>query len=135
MSTSRHSSSQAIAADYTTEKRASTGIPRRPEPEKHVSVSPSSSQPHLEAPLAAEDTLSPDVRVELENLRAEVKDLTEKLEVLKAKRAEDRAKLKEAESMKVQLAQMEENRKLLQEKSADFQRQIAQAKSVCCSLF
>ncbi|KAL5971770.1 Dynactin subunit 1 [Taenia solium] len=128
MSPSQHSSSQAITAG-STEKRASTGIPRPSEPDKQVSVSPPPPKPHLEGPLAAEDTLSADVRVELENLRAEVKDLTEKLEVLKAKRAEDRAKLKEAESMKVQLAQMEENRKLLQEKSADLQRQIAQAKS------
>lgn len=66
-----------------------------------------------------------------------MKDLTEKLEVLKAKRAEDRGKLKEAESMKVQLAQLEENRKLMQEKSADLQRQVAQAKSVhfCLAIY
>ncbi|VDM22098.1 unnamed protein product, partial [Hydatigera taeniaeformis] len=124
MSPSRHSSSQAIATDSTTEKKAPTGSPQHTEPDKPVSVSPTSSHLHLEGPVTVEDTLSADVRVELENLRAEVKDLTEKLEVLKAKRAEDRVKLKEAESMKVQLAQLEENRKLLQEKSADFQRQI-----------
>ncbi|KAL5111951.1 Dynactin subunit 1 [Taenia crassiceps] len=129
ISTSQHSSSQVIVADSTTEKKASAEMPQRSEPDKYAPASSSSSQPHLGDPLRAEDTLSADVRVELENLRAEVKDLTEKLEVIKAKRAEDRAKLKEAESMKVQLAQMEENRKLLQEKSADFQRQIAQAKS------
>ncbi|EUB61644.1 Dynactin subunit [Echinococcus granulosus] len=129
MSPSRKSSSQTIAVDSTAKKRVSTGMPHHSEPIKHSSVSPSSSQAQLEGPSPTEETLPSDVRVELKNLRAEVRDLTEKLEVLKAKRAEDRVKLKEAESMKVQLAQLEENRKLIQEKSADFQRQIAKAKS------
>ncbi|CDS35840.1 dynactin subunit 1 [Echinococcus multilocularis] len=129
VSPSRKSSSQTIAVDSTAEKRVSTGIPHHSEPTKHSSVSPSSSQAQLEGPPPTEETLPYDVRVELKNLRAEVRDLTEKLEVIKAKRAEDRVKLKEAESMKVRLAQMEENCKLIQEKSADFQRQIAKAKS------
>nr|CDS22634.1 dynactin subunit 1 [Echinococcus granulosus] len=129
MSPSRKSSSQTIAVDSTAKKRVSTGMPHHSEPIKHSSVSPSSSQAQLEGPSPTEETLPSDVRVELKNLRAEVRDLTEKLEVLKAKRAEDRVKLKEAESMKVQLAQLEENRKLIQERSADFQRQIAKAKS------
>uniref|UniRef100_A0A0X3Q111 Dynactin subunit 1 n=2 Tax=Schistocephalus solidus TaxID=70667 RepID=A0A0X3Q111_SCHSO len=72
---------------------------------------------------------SPDALIELENLRAEVKDLSEKLEVLKAKRSEDRDKLKELEALKVQHAQLEENRRLMQENSADLQRQVAQLKN------
>ena len=128
---SRAPSTQAIASDSSTDRRSSTGILRPSE----VTKPPATSyQPHIETPSPPksheEEPLSADVRVELENLRAEIKVLTEELEMLKAKRVEDRAKLKEAESMKVQLAQLEENRKLMQEKSADLQRQLAQAKSV-----
>ncbi|KAM7539851.1 hypothetical protein Aperf_G00000044927 [Anoplocephala perfoliata] len=150
---SRTSSSQAVAADSTADRRTSTNIPQPSElvkapapPPSTISSSPpqqkvepvQASSPHSPAPSAPpaapvleghEEQIPSDVRVELENLRAEVKDLTEKLEVLKAKRAEDRGKLKEAESLKVQVTQLEENRKLMQEKSADLQRQVAQAKS------
>nr|VZH96704.1 unnamed protein product [Spirometra erinaceieuropaei] len=77
----------------------------------------------------SEIAASPDTLIELENLRAEVKDLNEKLEVLKVKRSEDREKLKELESLKVQYAQLEENRRLMQENSADLQRQMAQLKN------
>lgn len=40
---------------------------------------------------------------EMENLRAEVRDLEEKLETLKVKRGEDKNKLKEFEKVKIQL--------------------------------
>ena len=43
---------------------------------------------------------------EIEGLKAEIKDLNEKLETLKIKRAEDKAKLKEFEKTKIQLQQV-----------------------------
>ena len=43
---------------------------------------------------------------ELDGLRAEVKDLQEKLDTLKVKRAQDGAKLKEFEKTKLQLQQV-----------------------------
>lgn len=145
---SRVSSSQAVASS---EEKTSYGAPPSttepspipsaaagPSPEtptKHHPPELSSSPavvPAIFVPAPAQedvDGLTPDARIEIENLRAEVKDVTEKLEVMKAKRTEDRVKLKEAESMRVQLAQLEENRKLMQEKSADLQRQLAHAKN------
>ena len=43
---------------------------------------------------------------ETDNLKAEVRDLQEKLETLKVKRAEDKTKLKEFEKAKIQLQQV-----------------------------
>jgi len=43
---------------------------------------------------------------EMDGLRAEVKDLQEKLETLKVKRAQDATKLKEYEKVKIQLQQV-----------------------------
>ncbi len=43
---------------------------------------------------------------EMEGLKAEIKDLEEKLETIKVKRAEDKAKLKEFEKVKIQLQQV-----------------------------
>lgn len=43
---------------------------------------------------------------EIEGLRSEVKDLQEKLETLKVKRAQDKAKLMEFEKAKIQLQQV-----------------------------
>ena len=43
---------------------------------------------------------------EIEGLKAEIKDLNEKLETLKIKRAEDKGKLKEFEKTKIQLQQV-----------------------------
>ncbi|VDN95969.1 unnamed protein product [Rodentolepis nana] len=136
---SRTSSTSAFAADSSSDRRTSTAIPRPKELVKDPAPTTviSTSQPEISEPstTSAPDVVEQieqvpsDVRIELENLRSEVKDLTEKLEVLKSKRVEDRGKLKEAETLKVQLAQLEENRKLMQEKSFDLQRQLAQANS------
>ncbi|XP_052269765.1 dynactin subunit 1-like isoform X2 [Dreissena polymorpha] len=65
---------------------------------------------------------------EIEGLRAEVKDLNEKLETLMAKRAEDRLKLKESEKTKIQLQQLQEYKSKMQESNADLQRQLLAAK-------
>jgi dynactin 1 len=43
---------------------------------------------------------------EIEGYKAEIKDLNEKVETLKIKRAEDKSKLKEFEKAKIQLQQV-----------------------------
>ncbi|KAM3590318.1 uncharacterized protein V6R79_007531 [Siganus canaliculatus] len=65
---------------------------------------------------------------EEESLRAQVKDLDEKLETLKMKRTEDKAKLKELEKHKIQLEQLQEWKTKMQEQQADLQKQLKEAK-------
>uniref|UniRef100_A0A3Q2Q047 Dynactin subunit 1 n=1 Tax=Fundulus heteroclitus TaxID=8078 RepID=A0A3Q2Q047_FUNHE len=67
---------------------------------------------------------------EEESLRAQVKDLEEKLETLKMKRAEDKAKLKELEKHKIQLEQLQEWKTKMQEQQAELQKQLKEAKKV-----
>lgn len=62
--------------------------------------------------------------------RVQVKDLEEKLETLKLKRCEDKAKLKELEKHKIQLEQLQEWRSKMQEQQADLQKQLKEAKRV-----
>lgn len=57
-----------------------------------------------------------------------MKDLEEKLETLKMKRAEDKAKLKELEKSKLQLEQLQEWKSKIQEQQADLQKQLKEAK-------
>ncbi|XP_069779442.1 dynactin subunit 1-like isoform X2 [Narcine bancroftii] len=78
----------------------------------------------LASPLAP-PLLSPK---EEENLRAQVKDLEEKLETLKMKRNEDRAKLKELEKCRLQLEQLQEWKHKMQEQQSELQRQLKEAK-------
>ncbi|XP_075905626.1 dynactin subunit 1 isoform X3 [Nelusetta ayraudi] len=65
---------------------------------------------------------------EEEMLRGQVKDLEEKLETLKVKRSEDKAKLKELEKHKIQLEQLQEWRSKMQEQQADLQKHLKEAK-------
>ncbi|XP_048827520.1 dynactin subunit 1-like isoform X2 [Brienomyrus brachyistius] len=65
---------------------------------------------------------------EEESLRAQVKDLEEKLETLRMKRAEDKLKLKELEKNKIQLEQLQEWRSKMQEQQAELQKQFKDAK-------
>ncbi|KAI2657722.1 Dynactin subunit 1 [Labeo rohita] len=65
---------------------------------------------------------------EEESLRAQVKDLEEKLETLKMKRTEDKAKLKELEKHKIQLEQLQEWRSKMQEQQNELQKQLKEAK-------
>ncbi|CAH2299224.1 dynactin subunit 1 isoform X4 [Pelobates cultripes] len=88
-----------------------------------VIPSPSSA---LTSPVAPLPTPGPSK--EEENLRAQVKDLEEKLETLKMKRAEDKSKLKELEKSKLQLEQLQEWKSKIQEQQADLQRQLKEAK-------
>lgn len=65
---------------------------------------------------------------EIDNLKSEIKDLGEKLETLKIKRAEDQTKIKEAEKTKIQVQQLQEYKAKITEVQADLQRQLTQAK-------
>ncbi|XP_061768464.1 dynactin subunit 1-like isoform X4 [Nerophis ophidion] len=65
---------------------------------------------------------------EEESLRAQVKDLDEKLETLKMKRTEDKAKLKELEKHKIQLEQLQEWKTKMQEQQTELQKQLKEAK-------
>ncbi|XP_078147929.1 dynactin subunit 1-like isoform X1 [Centroberyx gerrardi] len=65
---------------------------------------------------------------EEESLRGQVKDLEEKLETLKMKRTEDKAKLKELEKHKIQLEQLQEWKTKMQEQQTELQKQLKEAK-------
>uniref|UniRef100_A0A8B9I1Y8 Dynactin subunit 1 n=1 Tax=Astyanax mexicanus TaxID=7994 RepID=A0A8B9I1Y8_ASTMX len=65
---------------------------------------------------------------EEEALRAQVQDLEEKLETLRMKRAEDKAKLKELEKHKIQLEQLQEWKTKMQEQQNELQKQLKEAK-------
>lgn len=61
-------------------------------------------------------------------LKAQVKDLSEKVETLMMKRKEDREKLLEYEKVKIQLAQLNEYKKQMTEAQSNLQKQLAVAK-------
>nr|KAF6429718.1 hypothetical protein HJG59_009046 [Molossus molossus] len=82
--------------------------------------------PALTSPGAAPPLLSPSK--EEEGLRAQVRDLEEKLETLRLKRSEDKAKLKELEKHKIQLEQVQEWKSKMQEQQADLQRRLKEAR-------
>ncbi|XP_049640290.1 dynactin subunit 1 isoform X3 [Suncus etruscus] len=83
--------------------------------------SPALTSPSTTAPL-------PSPSKEEEGLRAQVRDLEEKLETLRLKRAEDKAKLKELEKHKIQLEQVQEWKSKMQEQQADLQRRLKEAR-------
>lgn len=60
----------------------------------------------------------------------QVQDLMEKLQTLQIKRSEDKDKLKDYEKMKMRVQQLEENKKLIQEKAAEYQRALDKIKQV-----
>eukprot|EP00096_Caligus_rogercresseyi_P008348 TRINITY_DN2701_c0_g1_i1.p1 TRINITY_DN2701_c0_g1~~TRINITY_DN2701_c0_g1_i1.p1 ORF type:complete len:1161 (-),score=439.41 TRINITY_DN2701_c0_g1_i1:84-3566(-) len=59
--------------------------------------------------------------------REEVKDLSEKLETLKIKRAKDHEKLKDFDKMKIQLESLSEFKGRIMESQKDLQRRLAEA--------
>uniref|UniRef100_A0A914VYN7 Dynein associated protein domain-containing protein n=1 Tax=Plectus sambesii TaxID=2011161 RepID=A0A914VYN7_9BILA len=65
---------------------------------------------------------------ELEWLRAEHKDLSEKLETLRLKRAEDKTKLVDYERCKIQLQQLLEYKSKMTDAHAEVQRQLQEAR-------
>uniref|UniRef100_A0A3Q4GJW1 Dynactin subunit 1 n=1 Tax=Neolamprologus brichardi TaxID=32507 RepID=A0A3Q4GJW1_NEOBR len=80
------------------------------------------------SPAAAAASVPATPSKEEESLRAQVKDLEEKLETLKMKRTEDKAKLKELEKHKIQLEQLQEWKTKMQEQQAELQKQLKEAK-------
>ncbi|XP_067303769.1 dynactin subunit 1a isoform X2 [Pseudorasbora parva] len=94
----------------------------------------SSSQMALGAPVVPQPSPTPSgpppatPSKEEESLRTQVKDLEEKLETLRMKRSEDKAKLKEMEKYKIQLEQLQEWRSKMQEQQNELQRQLKEAK-------
>ncbi|CAL8325399.1 unnamed protein product [Lota lota] len=104
-----------------------------------VSEAGLSSQGPLGAPLIPQPSGSPSATATLapapsgpskeeDSLRAQVKDLEEKLETLKMKRAEDKVKVKELEKHKIQLEQLQEWKSKMQEQQVDLQKQLKEAK-------
>lgn len=65
---------------------------------------------------------------EIENLRAQIHDLSEKLETLKIKRSEDREKLKDYDKTKMQLDQLLEFKSKIMETQISIQRELQRAK-------
>ncbi|KAF7259485.1 hypothetical protein EG68_03150 [Paragonimus skrjabini miyazakii] len=103
-------------------------------PTPKIDTSPAPASPAVVTDIrrvsgAGDGTHSPDTELEITNLRAEIKTLTDQLEALKVKREEDRTRLQELERLKIQLTQLEENRRLMREQAADLQRSLAQAKT------
>lgn len=88
------------------------------------------SQARLPKDVPAHSLIPGLVLQEEENLRAQVRDLEEKLETLKIKRNEDKAKLKELEKYKIQLEQVQEWKSKMQEQQADLQKRLKEAKKV-----
>ncbi|XP_061439705.1 dynactin subunit 1 isoform X2 [Rhineura floridana] len=82
--------------------------------------------PALSSPVAP--PLVPSPTKEEEHLRLQVRDLEEKLETLKMKRNEDKAKLKELEKYKIQLEQVQEWKSKMQEQQAELQKRLKEAK-------
>ncbi|XP_034532296.1 dynactin subunit 1-like isoform X6 [Notolabrus celidotus] len=114
---SRESLSSSVLGDVSeaglSSHQGPLGAPVMPQP----SVSPSAASQGPSTPSKEEDSM-----------RAQVKDLEEKLETLKMKRTEDKAKLKELEKHKIQLEQLQEWKNKMQEQQTDLQKQLKEAK-------
>ncbi|XP_076067204.1 dynactin subunit 1-like isoform X5 [Oratosquilla oratoria] len=65
---------------------------------------------------------------EIENLKGEIRDLNEKLETLRVKRAQDKDKLKEGEKLRLQVEQLVEFKSRIMESQAQLQREMQKAK-------
>ncbi|KAK5848551.1 hypothetical protein PBY51_006154 [Eleginops maclovinus] len=123
---SRESLSTSLSGDVSEaglpSHPAALGAPVMPQP----SGSPAATAAAIPStPSKVEPVVS---KQEEESMRAQVKDLEEKLETLKMKRTEDKAKLKELEKHKIQLEQLQEWKNKMQEQQADLQKQLKEAK-------
>ncbi|XP_041820999.1 dynactin subunit 1-like isoform X1 [Chelmon rostratus] len=123
---SRESLSSSLSGDVSEAglppHQGALGAPVVPQP----SGSPAAMAAPVQAtPSKVEPAIS---KQEEESLRAQVKDLDEKLETLKMKRTEDKAKLKELEKHKIQLEQLQEWKTKMQEQQAELQKQLKEAK-------
>ncbi|XP_040887102.1 dynactin subunit 1-like isoform X4 [Toxotes jaculatrix] len=115
---SRETLSSSLSGDVSevglSSHQGALGAPVVPQP----SGSPAASTAPVQATPSKEE----------ESLRAQVKDLEEKLETLKMKRTEDKAKLKELEKYKIQLEQLQEWKTKMQEQQAELQKQLKEVK-------
>lgn len=80
------------------------------------------------SPSHTAQTRSPQEVAEVSVLKAQNKDLQEKLETLMFKRKEDRDKLLEYEKVRIQLQQLMEYKKQMTEAQSNLQKQLAMAK-------
>jgi len=65
---------------------------------------------------------------ENDNLKAEIRDLNEKLETIKVRRSQDKDKLKEADKMRLQLDQLLEFKKAILESQSQLQKELQRVK-------
>ncbi|KAL3046591.1 hypothetical protein OYC64_004556 [Pagothenia borchgrevinki] len=123
---SRESLSTSLSGDVSEAAHpshpAALGAPVMPQPSGSTAASAAAVPA---TPSKVEPVIS---KQEEESMRAQVKDLEEKLETLKMKRTEDKAKLKELEKHKIQLEQLQEWKNKMQEQQADLQKQLKEAK-------
>ncbi|CAG0887486.1 unnamed protein product [Cyprideis torosa] len=112
----------AIAGAGTGLKQPSVRAKVSP-PAPSSSESPPDPVPHL-SPAAVASA----VNEENENLKREIKDLTERVEMLTAKRTTDREKLKELEKLRLQNDQLLEFKARILESQAALQRDLTKAK-------
>ncbi|XP_033098864.1 dynactin subunit 1-like isoform X3 [Anneissia japonica] len=118
----RRASEPAKISSFNTPKKKGGTKPAQGirAPEVRPSPPPSeTSQPESEEDINSEEVM---------NLRHQVKDLTEKLDTLKIRRVEDKAKLKELEKMKIQFQQHQEFKARMTEAKSDLERQLQEAK-------
>ncbi|XP_051508098.1 dynactin subunit 1 isoform X1 [Myxocyprinus asiaticus] len=108
------SAGEMSSSEPSTPAQTPLAAPVIPSP---VGTLPSPGAPPIPGPSKEEETL-----------RAQVKDLEERLETLKMKRTEDKAKLKELEKHKIQLEQLQEWKGKMQEQQNDLQKQLKEAK-------
>ncbi|KAI5607351.1 dynactin 1a, partial [Silurus asotus] len=109
------SGSVLVENEPATPSQSALGAPMMPQPSRATSETPSSTAVSISSK-------------EEEALRAQVKDLEEKLETLRMKRTEDKAKLKELEKHKIQLEQLQEWKIKIQEQQNELQKQLKEAK-------
>ncbi|KAL3316682.1 Dynactin subunit 1 [Cichlidogyrus casuarinus] len=98
------------------------------EPIEVVVEKPAIIQPRLsisKEPKLNDSAIDRESNQEIKNLKEEVQDLSEKLQTLMEKRNADKLRLKEADKMKMQITVLEENKKLLQEKLTEYQRELS----------
>ncbi|KAK3523426.1 hypothetical protein QTP86_032731 [Hemibagrus guttatus] len=109
------SGSVLVESEPATPSQSALGAPMMPQPSRTSNEPPSSPAPSISSK-------------EEEALRTQVKDLEEKLETLRIKRTEDKAKLKELEKHKIQLEQLQEWKSKMQEQQNELQKQLKEAK-------
>ncbi|XP_041928328.1 dynactin subunit 1 isoform X5 [Alosa sapidissima] len=116
------SAAEMSSSEPSTPAQTPLAAPVLPSP---VGTLPSPGAPPIPAPSKGGITMATQ---EEEALRGQVKDLEEKLETLKLKRQEDKAKLKELEKHKIQLEQLQEWKSKMQEQQNELQKQLKEAK-------